>query len=121
MGEPEKKGPENREFVRVKAVLVTSFRVFCNLDDVKNAELQNLSAKGIMFSSQQSLPADQRLEIKLSVPVLKETLEFEGRVAWSERNEKKNAYNTGVAMTKISPENHERLVRLINYSLASDN
>lgn len=116
----EKEKPDRRKFIRVKADLLTNFRVFCTLEEIKDAELQNISEGGLMFTSNQSLSNGQPLEVKLSVPVLSGMIEFEGTVVWNERTENRVSYNTGVAVSNITPEEQEKLKRLTEKTVAQD-
>ena len=116
----EKKQIDRRRFIRVRATLVTNFRVFCVLEEIDNPQLQNISQGGLMFTSNQSLTIGQALEIKLTVPALEETIEFGGRVIWNDRTERKISYNTGVAIADIEPEDQEKLKQLVEKVLAAE-
>lgn len=94
---------EKRKFMRVKADMVMSFRIFCTLK-IDNPEVLNISEEGLMFTSNQSLALGQSIDVMLTIPNSPKPIRLEGKVVWNERTKNKKSFNTGVVLNNISPQ-----------------
>ena len=112
MRKPE--GPERRTVVRSKREILVRYRIqglsqTTGLQVVKKphediSRTKNISENGILFTTSQSLPLKTVLDIRLQLPLQKETIALEGRVVGCEQIVKDLIYAIRIEFIKLGEE-----------------
>ena len=92
-------GVDHREFVRFPMDLRLKFRD-PNTHEEKEAQIKDVSAKGIGILSDVELPNNTILEMWVEIPHDGQVRYNEGKVVWSRQIEP-NKYRAGIALAKI--------------------
>lgn len=77
----------------------------------------NLSGKGICFSAGSFIPVHAILDIKLQLPIQRETVHLEGRVVSCEEVKKNYVYGVRVEFINIDAECHKVLSQFVEIFL----
>lgn len=92
-------GTEKREFVRFPVDLHFKFRG-PNTNEEKEAQIQDISAKGIGIWTDKELPGNTILEMWIEFPNDGQVRYNKGKVVWSKEVEP-NSYRVGISLEKV--------------------
>ena len=109
-------GAERRRFVRFTTWVEVAYSVVDSSENLP-AMARNLSAGGVGFFTKSRLTPGTVLNLELNLPNAPRAVKFTGEVAWSGplllfgQDDAPHAYETGVRILKIAPEDHQLLTR----------
>ena len=112
----EEKGTERRQFIRITTWLDMTYSMVGSQEPLAGLT-RNVSAGGIGFFTKTRLVPGTVMNLELKFPKRTEPLRFTGEVTWSGplllfgQDDAPHAYETGVRILKISPEDQEFLTR----------
>ena len=112
----EAKGAERRKFIRITTWLDMTYSVVGSQEPLAGLT-RNVSVGGVGFFTKTRLTPGTVMNLELRFPKRAEPLRFTVEVAWSgplllfRQDDAPHAYETGVRILKISPEDQEFLTR----------
>lgn len=125
----EREGREKRAVPRVKREIVLRYRIK-ELPEVEGVQVafeppiditrtKDLSEKGVAFTASSLLPPRTILDIKLQLPLGKESVDLEGRVIDCEEIKKGFIYGIRVEFINLGEEKRDSLKRFVQLFLKS--
>lgn len=125
----EREGQEKRAVPRVKREIVLRYRIkelpemegvqVASEAPVDIARTKDLSEQGVAFTASSLLPPRTILDIKLQLPLEKESVGLEGRVVGCEEIKKNLIYAVRVEFINLEEEKRDLLKRFVQLFLKS--
>lgn len=99
-------GSEQRVFTRLKTHHLIKYRVISSKEKTLSF-VRNISAGGVLFYSEEELPLESTLEMKISIPPRVEPVNVIARIVRSNPLKKIGGYEYGVEFVHIDEEDRE--------------
>ena len=111
---------ERRQFPRVPQPFEVRYRLSGELGESwKAVTTVNLSAGGVRFRDTELLTIGDALEIQIHLPGARETLTFQGRVAWSQM-QASGVTENGVEFVDATAAEQQRIDNLVQFLRRSE-
>lgn len=105
-------GKEKRVFTRLKTHHLIKYRVLSSREKTLSF-VRNISAGGVLFYSEEELPLDSTLEMKINIPPNTEPVNVIAKVVRSHPLKKVGGYEVGVEFVHIEEEDRELINKRI--------
>jgi len=93
-----------RQFKRLKAFYLVKYQVSGKGDAPRLTNVRDISAGGVKFLTEESLPEDASIKLSILVPTLQRTLEAKAKILRVSRGKEGITYSVAVKFTDISGE-----------------
>jgi len=110
-------GPDRREFMRVSKTFIVSYRVLQDIDNYDLSQTKNISAGGMLLTTNRLFRPGTVLAIDIRLPFLIEPLNLKGRVVNSKEVVKKLIYDTHLELVDIDSDTREAISKTVVFNL----
>ncbi len=112
---------ERRQFIRISGNFVVSY-IDVTTKEAKSdiTQTRNISAGGILFTTDKKFPAGAMLRVKLKLPDTPDYIDIKVRVVGSHQLVKGILYDTRVKFIRIREEDRAFIRKMVDYSLRKE-